>query len=257
MSLLFAATLLERVPSIGIAQTEGTREAQLSGSAKLQILSALDFISFRTHPRQKLLKVFAFREYPVNGLTQTLLEADSVLHRRRLAGFLGVRARIFNDGKSVGAAYLVVHPAQNHRGVLHVLELPVAVQIDAVKLNVIVNMRFVDMRGDYELVPSPCEFHRKLIAYPVRLLRRDLSGFERLDNPVHNDVPLFWLAPSRNPVIKPFADFKLLGGCLRRTHIRGNQFPVLGLFRLLVVFVPLVHGREARPVFHGLAREKI
>ena len=156
----------------------------------------------------------------------------------------------------MGAADFIVELLQQV-GRLVDVEFSGAVQVGAVKLYVTVNVRPVNVGADYKLMLPLCQLHCQLIGDLVRFLRRDLSGLEGLNDAVHDNVPLFWLAPPGELVVKALADLKFFGGGFRRTHIGGDQVPVQRLFRFLVVVVPFLHGLLPRPVPHGLSGEDI
>ena len=63
------------------------------------------------------------------------------------------------------------------------------------------DMRLVRMRRHNELMLPVGELHGQLIGDLVRLLRRDLAGLEGLDQAVHENIPVFGLAPPGQVVI--------------------------------------------------------
>ena len=81
------------------------------------------------------------------------------------------------------------------------LKFAVAVQIHAVKFNMRVDIGLIHIGTYHKLVLSAGKLHSQLIANPVGFLRADLTRLEGLDNPVHDDIMLFRLAPSGNLVI--------------------------------------------------------
>lgn len=92
-------------------------------------------------------------------------------------------------------AKLVIEPPQDEVGVLDIHEFAITVQIDAVKLDVCVNVGLVYVGGYHKLVLPPGKLHCQLIAKPVGLLRADLSGLEGLDNAVHENI-MFQVLPA-------------------------------------------------------------
>ena len=97
-------------------------------------------------------------------------------------------------------ADFIVEPLERPAGLMN-MELPVAVQIDTVELNMAVDMLLVRVRRHDELVLPLGKSHRQLAGDFVRLLRRDLTGLEGLDYAVHKNIPACGLAPPSQVVI--------------------------------------------------------
>lgn len=89
----------------------------------------------------------------------------------------------------------VVQFPQSERGVLDVIEFTVAVQIDAAKFHMIVDVRLVHMGRDDKLISALRKFHSQFIPQLICVLRRDLSRRNGLDHAVDDDVPVFRLFP--------------------------------------------------------------
>ena len=76
--------------------------------------------------------------------------------------------------------YPVRQPPQGERGADEVAKLPGAVIGGGIVVNVIMNVLFVYMGTDEELILALCPAHRRFIADAVGLLRRHLAVRERL-----------------------------------------------------------------------------
>ena len=163
---------------------------------------------------------------------------------------------MFDHGKAMLPAEFIIEPLQNPCGILQ-MEFSCAVEVGTVKFDVAMDVGFVNVGTDHELMLSTRQLHGQLVGNLMGLLRRDLAGFERLDDSVHDNVAVFGLAAPGKLVIKPFADLKFLGGGFRGTHIGRYEVAVLGFLRFLIVFVPLNHRLAARPVPHRFSRTNI
>ena len=253
------AALPQGLPGVVGPQLIGAGETVPAGGAEGQRFALLDLIALGPHPRKKIIVVPAVGEYPVNGLAQMLLVAAPMpdrLHLLLLPLFF-TRLRVLDHGQAVRPAQIVIEPPENQVRILGVYKFSVTVEVGAVKFYVRVNMGLVHMGGHNKLVFPLREFHRQLIADPVGFFRADLSWFEGLNDPVHDNVPVDGLAPSGDLEVKPLAKFKFFGGGFRGTHERGHQLAVLGFLRFLVIVVPVRHGLLPGPVPHNLPGEYV
>ena len=91
---------------------------------------------------------------------------------------LAVELGIYDHGQIVLQTYPVRQPPQGKRGADEVAELPGAVIGGGIVVDVIMNVLFVYMGTDEELILALCPAHRRFIADAVGLLRRDLPGLK-------------------------------------------------------------------------------
>ena len=153
------------------------------------VLAALDLIAGFLQHFQKILKVLRAGlslQDPVN------IPADLFSDRflLRVDGpFLPFPVRLRLDHRqAVLQADHVAEPLQRQAGQMEILELPGPVQSRRIENDVVVNMRPVRMRGHNEGVPSFGKTHGQLIADPVGILRRNLTGFEGLPDLVGDHI---------------------------------------------------------------------
>ena len=165
-----------------------------AGSAEGQRFAFFDLIAFGPHFFQKIIIALAVGEYPVNGLPQLLLVAGSILFSRHLFLLSGAGPRVFNHGEAVRPAQLIIEPPQDKGGLPHIPEFTVTVEVGAVNLDMRMDMGFVHMGGNNELVLALCILHRQLIADAVCFFRTDLSRLKGLDDAVHQHIPALGLA---------------------------------------------------------------
>ena len=112
---------------------------------------------------------------------------------------LAVELGIYDHGQIVLQTYPVRQPPQGERGADEVAELPGADIGGGIVVNVIMNMLFVYMGTDEELILALCPTHRRFIADAVGLLRRHLTVRERLPDLV-----------AQRPVSGPAVSFALI-----------------------------------------------
>lgn len=85
-----------------------------------------------------------------------------------------------DDGQIIFKTNAVREPPHRTARADEVPEFPGAVQRGRIVINVIVDVRLVCVGGNEKGVFALCPAHCRFIADAVRLLRRDLPGFERL-----------------------------------------------------------------------------
>ena len=112
---------------------------------------------------------------------------------------LAVELGICNHGQIVLQTYPVRQPPQGERGADEVAELPGADIGGGIVVNVIMNMLFVYMGTDEELILPLCPAHRRFIADAVGLLRCHLAVGKRLPDLV-----------AQRPVSGPAVSFPLI-----------------------------------------------
>ena len=98
------------------------------------------------------------------------------------------------------AANFIVEPLECPAGLMN-MEFPVTVQIDAVELNMAVDMRLVRVCCHNELMLSIGKLHCQFAGDLVCLLRCDLTGFEGLNDTVYENIPTLGLIPPGQVVI--------------------------------------------------------
>ena len=135
--------------------------------------------------------------------------------------------------------YPVRQPPQGERGADEVAKLPGAVIGGGIVVNVIMNVLFVYMGTDEELILPLCPAHRRFIADAVRLLRCDLAGLERLADLIAKYIRVPPLLPACGGLVLGLAQKELgIGGHMVAT-IGRDQLAALGLVRVLPVVKPL------------------
>ncbi len=114
----------------------------------------------------------------------------------------------------------VAEPCDGPAGAEKIAELVIAVQRGGVPDDVIMNVLFVGVRG-YEKGVSPFQKPLgKLIAYAVRVLRRDLTGLEGLAHLIGDHImPLF---PPGDGLVLPLGEKKLRVGGFRVAFVGGD-----------------------------------
>ena len=93
---------------------------------------------------------------------------------------LAVQLGIGDDGQIIFKANAVREPPHRTARADKVPEFPGAVQRGRVIINVVVDVCLVCVGGNEKGVLALCPAHRRFIADTVCLLRRDLTGLERL-----------------------------------------------------------------------------
>ena len=162
----------------------------------------------------------------------------------------------------------VAEPCHRPAGAEKIAELMLAVQRGGVPDDVIVDVLFVGVRGNEKGVSSFQKPLGKLIAYAVRVLRRDLTGLKGLAHLIGDHVvPLL---PSGDGLVLPFGVKKLRVGGFWVAFVCGDQLAALCLVWILGVVDAVsqavgnrlaltdVHGNDAcgrhgtRPPFGGM-----
>ena len=162
----------------------------------------------------------------------------------------------------------VAEPCHRPAGAEKIAELVLAVQRCGVPDDVIMDVLFVGVRGDEKGVSSFQKPLGKLIAYAVRILRRDLSGLKGLAHLIGNHVvPLL---PPGDGLVLALGVKELGVGGFRVAFVGGDQLAALRLFWILGVVDAVsqavgnrlalinVHGDDAcgrhgaRPPFGGM-----
>ena len=162
----------------------------------------------------------------------------------------------------------VAEPCDGPAGAEKIAELMLAVQCGGVPDDVIMNVLFVGVRGNEKGVSAFQKPLGKLIAYAVRVLRRDLSGLKGLAHLIGDHV--MPLLPPCDGLVLPLGVKKLRVGGFRVAFVGGDQLAALRLFWILGIVdavsqavgnrlaVTDVHGNDAcgrhgaRPPFGGM-----
>ena len=188
----------------------------------------------------------AAEQFPVGGLCLVSQPPAVVVDTA-----LGVS----NHGEPMLGADGVAEPCDGPAGAEKIAELVLAVQRGGVPDDVIMNVLFVGVRGDEKGVSSFQKPLGKLIAYAVRVLRRDLTGLEGLAYLIGDHVAL--LLPAGEGFVLPLGEKKLRVGGFRVAFVGGDQLAALRLFRVLGIVdavsqtvgnrlaVTDVHGNDA------------
>ena len=121
------------------------------------------------------------------------------------------------------------------------MKLPGAVLGRGVVVNVIMNVPFVDVGTDKELVLALCPAHGRFIADFVGLLRRDLTGKKRLPDLKEQGPALH--GPACFRLVLAFQQQELSGGGCRITEI-GRHGPQL--FRIEPIGKPTLYRLDGR-----------
>ena len=146
--------------------------------------------------------------------------------------------------------YPVRQPPQGERGADEVSELPGAVIGGGIVVDVIMNVLFVYMGTDEELILALCPAHRRFIADAVGLLRGHLAVRERLPDLV-----------AQRPVSDPAVSFPLilffdqheLGVCRGRiAEVGGNGPQFLRVQPIVEAVFQTLQGRPLGGLFMGL-----
>ena len=109
--------------------------------------------------------------------------------------------RVCDHGEPMLGADGVAEPCDGPAGAEKIAELMLAVQRGGVPDDVIMNVLFVGVRGNEKGVSSVQKPLGKLIAYAVRVLRRDLSGLKGLAHLIGDHVAL--LLPAGEGFVLP------------------------------------------------------
>ncbi len=176
--------------------------------------------------------------------------------------------RIGDYGEPVLGADGVAEPCHRPAGAEKIAKLVLAVQRGGVPDDVIMDVLFVGVRGDEKGVSAFQKPLGKLIAYAVRVLRRDLTGLEGLAHLIGDHVAL--LLPAGEGFVLPLGEKKLRVGGFRVAFVGGDQLTALRLIWILGIVdavsqavgnrlaVTDVHGNDAcgrhgaRPPFGGM-----
>ena len=176
--------------------------------------------------------------------------------------------RIGDYGEPMLGADGVAEPCDRPAGAEKIAELVLAVQRGGVPDDVIVNVLFVGVRGNEKGMSAFQKPLGKLIAYAVRVLRRDLSGLKGLAHLIGDHV--MPLLPPCDGLVLALGVKKLRVGGFRVAFVGGDQLAALRLFWILGVVdavsqavgsrlaVTDVHGNDAcgrhgaRPPFGGM-----
>ena len=162
----------------------------------------------------------------------------------------------------------IAEPCDGPAGAKKITELVLAVQRGGVPDDVIVNVLFVGVRGNEKGVSAFQKPLGKLIAYAVRVLRRDLSGLKGLAHLIGDHVvPLL---PPGDGLVLALGVKKLRISGFGVALIGGDQLAALRLIWILGIVdavsqavgnrlaVTDVHGNDAcgrhgaRPPFGGM-----
>ena len=154
---------------------------------------------------------------------------------------LAVLFRILNDRQLMLDAHPVREPPHRKAGADEVMKLPGAVLGRGVVINVIVNVALVDVGTNEKLVLALCPAHGRFIADFVGLLRRDLTGRERLPDLKEQGPALH--GPARSRLVLALCQKKLSGGGCRIAEVGGHGTQ---LFRIEPVGKPILHRLNSR-----------
>ena len=176
--------------------------------------------------------------------------------------------RVSNHGEPVLGADDVAEPCDGPAGAEKIAELMLAVQRGGVPDDVIMNVLFIGVRGNEKGVSPFQKPLGKLIAYAVRVLRRDLTRLEGLAHLIGDHVvPLL---PPGDGLVLPLGVKKLRVGGFWVAFVGGDQLAALRLFWILGIVDAVsqavgnrlalinVHGNDAcgrhgaRPPFGGM-----
>ena len=125
----------------------------------------------------------------------------------------------------------VAEPCHRPARAEEIAELMLAVQRGGVPDDVIVNVLFVGVRGNEKGMSAFQKPLGKLIAYAVRVLRRDLTRLEGLAHLIGDHVvPLL---PPGDGLVLPLGVKKLRVGGFRVAFVGGDQLAALRLFWIL------------------------
>ena len=193
------------------------------------MLTSFIFMSGCFKQFQKSLKIF--RPLCQCGI---YLPTDHFPERLPLRIFIPSRpfsiGLLFNNGKTMFYTDNIAYTLERQTGQMKINKFSLAVQCSGIKNNVVMDMRPVRMGSNDESMLSFGKSLCRLISHTVRLLRRYLSGAERLANLVSNHIIL--LMPRGYMLVLPFAQQKFLIYRHGITLIGSYQFSLLGLFRI-------------------------
>ena len=146
--------------------------------------------------------------------------------------------------------YPVRQPPQGERGADEVAELPGAVIGGGIVVDVIMNVLFVYMGTDEELILALCPAHRRFIADAVGLLRRHLAVRERLPDLVAQR-PLL-RRPARFRLILALYQHKFSVGGFRVAEVGGHRPQLLRVQAVVKAVFQTLNGRPLGGLFMGL-----
>ena len=149
---------------------------------------------------------------------------------------------IGDDGQIIFKANAVREPPYRTARADEVPEFPGAVQRGRIVINVIVDVCLVCVGGNEKGVFALCPAHCRFIADAVRLLRRDLPGFERLADLIAQHIRVPPLLPACGSLVLGLAQKELSIGGHVVAAVGRDQFTALGLVRVLPVVKPLFQG---------------
>ena len=163
-----------------------------------------------------------------------------------------VELGICNHGQIVLQTYPVRQPPQGERGAYEVAELPGAVIGGGIVVNVIMNVLFVYMGTDKELILALCPAHRRFITNTVCFFCRNFPGRERLPDlvaqrPVSGSAVSF-------PLILIF-DQHELGVCRGRIAKVGGNGPQF--LRVQAIIKAVFQALQGRPLIGPLVRFEV
>ena len=118
---------------------------------------------------------------------------------------LAVQFGVSDDGQIIFKTNAVREPPHRTARADEVPEFPGAVQRGRIVINVIVDVRLVCVGGNEKGVFALCPAHCRFIADAVRLLRRDLPGFERLADLIAQHIRVPPLLPACGGFVLCFA----------------------------------------------------
>ena len=136
------------------------------------------------HEPQKRLKVSGLflqrrnnsKPYPLLGRERLFTDPLTVVQKTAFAMGLGIK----DHRQVIFQTYPVREPPERKAGADEIMVLPGAIIGRGIVIDVIVDMIFVNVGTDKELILALRPAHSSFIADPVGLLRGYLSGFERL-----------------------------------------------------------------------------
>ena len=155
---------------------------------------------------------------------------------------LAVQLGIGDDGQIIFKANAVREPPHRTARADEVPELPGAAQRSRIVINVIVDVCLVRVGGNEKGILALCPAHRRFIADTVCLLRRDLTGLERLADLIAKHIGIPPLLPACGGLVLGLAQKKLSVGGHVVAAVGRDQLAALGLVRVLSVVKPFFQG---------------
>ena len=234
--LRFADPLLQSFQCIISAQCFGTGKAFLTLGTEFQYLLTLDnLVTFLSHCLQKFIECTDLGQNLINGLAQTGFPAFACFLSRPFCVVLAFVLGFLDDVQTKLLADTVIDFSQRNEAILHIVELVGAVQGGAVKLDMIMNVVFVNVGSHNELVFAVGKLHGYLIAQLVGVLRRDGSRLKGLYQQIGNHIFVRGTSAPGGSGVNLLADHKFLPRSIGRTLVACYQQTTVCFLRVLVI----------------------